>query len=355
MSRTLAFFPDWRAGNPYQDLLYADLDRIDVEPVPVRELMSHLGSADGGVLHLHWTTPILAKAETEGEARAVVAALATALDGFASRGGRLMWSVHNVLPHESRFHEEEVALAQLVADRADVVHVLSPVTAAAVAPYYRLDPAKVAVVAHSSYRGCYPDRVNRERARDKLGIPRGDTVLLAFGQIRPYKGLDRLLDAFDAMVLDDPSLRLLVVGRPGRDSRVPTLVERLRNTPRVECRFHRIPDHRVQVWHRAADLAVTSYAGILNSGSFLLAESFDLPVVAPRAGALVERDGEAHVRLYDPGDLEPVLRRAVSDLVHDRQGAARAQASARSASRARSPRRMAREFADLVGPLFTQA
>jgi glycosyltransferase involved in cell wall biosynthesis len=356
MTRTLHFFPDWRGGNPYQQMLFEGLPEVGVTAVPVGDLLEHLaGQAatdDPGVLNLHWTTPILARADSEEEAAEALAGFVRLLDAFRASGGRLVWTVHNVVPHDARFREQEIALARHLAAHADVVHVLSEATAAAVAPYYDLDPTRVAVIEHSSYLGVYPDTVSRARARKRLGLKPRHQVLVSLGQIRPYKGLDRLVDAFEALHREDRKLRLLVAGRPGRGVGVRELAERIEHTPGTVSRFKRLPDHRLQVWLRAADLAVLPYTDILNSGSFLLAETFGLPVVATRAGALAAREGEEHVRLFGEGDLEATLRTAVHDLVGDRDGARRARASAEAAAAARPPARMASEFARMVAPLM---
>ena len=348
MGRSLEFFPDWRAHNPYQQLLFGSLAARGVELVPVRDLLGHLTGGTGGLLNVHWTTPLLARAASAQEADGVVAALASALAVFRANGGRLIWTLHNVLPHDARFPAQEASVARLLAEHATVVQVLSRATLTATEPHYRLDPERVVVIEHSSYLGHYPDHVTREQARDRLRIGSGDAVLVTLGRVRPYKGLGALLDAFDVLVAEDPSLRLLVVGPTGQDPAVADLVARVRATPRVHGRFARVPDQRMQRWLRAADLAALPYARILNSGSFLLAETFGLPVVAPRAGSLAERDGEEHVRLFDPGGLEETLRGAVRELVHDPDGAARARASAERAARVRRPEVMAAEFADLV-------
>ncbi len=95
---------------------------------------------------------------------------------------------------------------------------------------------------------------------------------------------------------------------------------------------------------------------VLNSGAFLLArDASACPVVAPRAGALAEREGEAHVRLFGPDDFELVLRGAVRDLVATRDG--RDVGSGERRGRGRRPEppaAMAAAFADLVAPLFTE-
>ncbi len=359
MTGELAFFPDWRRFNPFQTMLFGDLGRVGGVPRPARSLRKHLASATEsgrpGLLNVHWTTPLLAGVADEAEARAKVAVIAERLDAFKEAGGRLVWTVHNVLPHDPVHVESEVALARLLASRADLVHVLSEATLAAAAPYFEIDPARAICIPHSSYRGMYPDWVSRAAARRRLGVAPDESAVLALGQIRPYKGLDRLLDFAERA--DRPRLRLLVAGalRPGAES--DDLAARLSTAPRTTSLTRRLRDDEIQVWMRAADIAVLPYVRVLNSGAFLLAESFDLPVVAPRTGALVERATDPHVRLFDEDDFQEVLSGAVADLVEDPEGAARARASAEHAALSRPVGAMAARFADAVAPLleFTQS
>jgi glycosyltransferase involved in cell wall biosynthesis len=352
--RALDFFPDWREFNPFQTLLYSDLERVDAEARPVGDLRRHLlaraASRDPGVLHVHWTTPVLRSVGGAEQARAKVDAIVAALDDYAAAGGRLVWTVHNVLPHEAAHHEDEVRLAQALADRADVVHVMSMSTLALTAPDYRLDPARVSCIPHSSYRGVYPDWVSRAGARRRLGLADDDRVLLSFGHLRPYKGVDRLLDYVESS--SDPDERLLVAGPMARRPGARDLRRRLRSSVRTHSVLRRVPDDRIQVWMRAADVAVLPYTRVLNSGAFLLAETFGLPVVAPRDGALAEREGEAHVRLFGDDDFDQVLTEAMADLVVDPVGAREARASADRAAYERPVEAMAASFADLVAPLL---
>ncbi len=356
MTRHVDFFPNWRKGNPFLSMLFSRLGEVDASARPTGPLTEHLeraaASGSPGLLNLHWTTPVLRGASDAEEADRRVVRLADLLDGFRAAGGRLVWTVHNVLPHDAAYPEAEARVCRLVAEHADVVHVLCDETLPAVAPYYPLDPARVVTIPHSSYVGIYPQRVGRAGARRRLGVGAHDRVLATLGLIRPYKGIDRLLDAVARPPLDRPDLRLLVAGLQGGGPGMQALVERLTSTPRVVSRAERVPDRDVQLWMGAADLAVLPYAGILNSGSFLLAETFGLPVVAPRAGALLAREGSPHVRLFDPDDFESVLAAAVTDLVDDRSAAARARDSALATAAANPPELMARRFAAVVGPLL---
>jgi glycosyltransferase involved in cell wall biosynthesis len=355
MNRVLDFFPDWRRSNPFQGMLFSGLDRVGATPEPVVDLVGHLAAdaPPGRVLNVHWTTPVVGSAATDADAEATVSELATALPAFRAGGGRLVWTVHNVLPHEARHVESEIAVARLLADHADVVHVLSAATLEATQPWYRLDPGRVVCIPHSSYVGVYPDRVTRAGARRRLGLRPDDTVLVTLGQIRPYKGLDRLLDLVEEASAANPRLRLLVAGSMARHPDGPAFAERLAAMPCVVAHTSRVRDRQVQVWMRAADLAVLPYLKVLNSGSFFLAESFGLPVVAPRVGALAAYDGAGHTRLFDDdAGLAAVLSGAIRDLVEDPAGAARARASAEQAARGRPVEAMAAAFADAVAPLW---
>jgi glycosyltransferase involved in cell wall biosynthesis len=355
VTRHLDFFPDWRRGNPYLSMLFSRLVEIGVESRPTGRLTAHLARAaasdDPGVLNVHWTSPILARARDAGEARAAVGRLTSLVDAFVRAGGRLVWTVHNVLPHDPVHVDEEVEICRLLADRAHLVHVLCDETLTAVAPHYRLDPARTVVIPHSSYAGAYPDDVTREQARRRLELDAEAQALVTLGRIRPYKGIDRLLDAVERPPLDGPGLRLLVAGLEGTGPGMRELVDRLAATPRVVSRAHRVARRDVQVWMRAADLAVLPFTGILNSGSFLLAETFGLPIVAPRQGALRERDGQPHVWLFDADDFEGTLASAVRSLA-DPDVAEAAHASASATAAANPPALMARRFADAVAPLW---
>jgi glycosyltransferase involved in cell wall biosynthesis len=240
----------------------------------------------------------------------------------------------------------------MISERADLIHVLSAETPALVDPLYRLDPAKVVVIEHSSYLGYYPDRITRDEARSRLGLSPDRTVLVTLGGIRPYKALDVLLDAFEELSRDDSALHLLIAGRVMADPAGAELAARCARLERVTGHFDHVPDDEVQVWMNAADLAVLPYRDILNSGAFLLAQTFGLPVVAPRAGSLRTWQDHAHVSLFDPQvatSLTGVIAEAVAAVRRDPDGL---RAHSLAAARSRLPDTMASAWARAVAPLL---
>ena len=349
------FFPDYTSNNPYQSLLQAGLGEVDAYPVAVPHLIGYLrrrveSPGDPGVLSMHWTNPILQWAPGPFRAKLTLDRFKEAIDAFVGAGGRLIWTVHNVLPHDTQHRWAEIEMAQHLADRAHLVHVMSEATLEAVRDVYHLDPAKVVVIEHSSYVGYYPDWVSREAARSRLGIHPEEKVLLALGGIRPYKGLDSLLDVFDDLRRTDPTLRLLIAGKPSESPVVEELRQRCEQNDRVIAQFGHVADDQLQVWMKAADIAVLPYRDILNSGAFLLAQTFGLPVVAPRAGTLRTWEEQPHVTLFDPQDpasISSAVRESLAAVLIDPEGQ---RAHALEAARSRTPEAMASKFAEAVAP-----
>lgn len=353
---TLAFAPDYRATNPFQDLLASRLGERGVRAVPTDSPMAlvRTGAADPARLvhHQHWTATILGPATTRRDADRRCAEYLAELDELKARGGRVVWTVHNTLPHECAFPDVERRLQQGIADRADAVHVMCAETAALLRGVADLPPERTHVIPHGSYVDVYPNAVEPRHARLELGLDPDDIVLLSLGGIRPYRGVDLLLDAFEEASRADRRLRLLVAGRPGRDPSVPALKARCEAHPRIVPYFEEVPDVDLQVFFNAADVAVFSHRAVLNSGGVLLAWSFGRPVIAPLAGCLTRQLQDGGGIGYAPdrtGALADALRQAGTLTSPDARRTAFARAHAHTHLD------MARTYAGLITGLLTPA
>jgi glycosyltransferase involved in cell wall biosynthesis len=229
------------------------------------------------------------------------------VQGFKQSGGRLVWTVHNAMPHEVRFEEVELYLRNELAMQADLIHVMCDATLGEVGDVYRLPEERTVVIPHSGYVGVYPDAVDRDTARTNLGLDPGDIALLALGGIRPYKRLDWLLDALDRALDLEPRLRLIVAGKPGRFPGLRDLQERCDSHPAVIANFNEIASHDLQHFYKAADVAVLTHGAAMNSGALFLAYSFGCPVIAPRLGCLAETLVESASIGFDPTDFNSLV------------------------------------------------
>lgn len=298
-------FPAWE-DNPYLNLMSLAPRTSGYEfkgvttTASLGKAASALEAAD--ILHLHWTSPLLQRAETSEAAWAELARFTALLDDLRARGVRLVWTVHNQLPHELSYREAEIALYRLLADRADAIHVMSPATADLLADICVLPEDRVRQIAHPSYLGVYGAPPAKAEARRQLGMGDEPSVLF-LGQMRPYKGLGTLLAAFRRLEeAATPSPTLLLAGSATDEARAEIESMLPRSTTTVS-RFEFVPDSEVGTWFAAADLAVFPYTAILNSGSLHLAAAFNVPVVLPGEPHLIEQFGdEPWVSFFDLAD-----------------------------------------------------
>ena len=309
----VTFFPDYRRGNPYQNLLYREISGFCMEPGTIADARQRLASSGGcdRVFHLHWTAPILGNSADRADATGRMELFLKELGAFRADGGRLVWTIHNILPHECQHRDLEAELCRRLCELADFIHVHGRQVPALAAPHYAIPQSKVVVGRHGSYLGVYPQGVVRADARRQLGLTDDMTVLLFIGQIRGYKGLDHLVAAYRTLKSRNSGLRLLIAGRPMMP---PAALEALAQVdPGIRIEARRIADEELQVFFAASDVSVLPYSSVLTSGSAYLSLSFGTPVIAPRAGLLTEAvDDGVNGFLYpvaDQAHLELALHR----------------------------------------------
>jgi glycosyltransferase involved in cell wall biosynthesis len=344
----LLYHPPAR-NNPFQALLYLEALGRGVAPVPVARLEEAAAIVDLArgrarvALHLHWLAAITEQAAGPAAAAEQARAFLAGLDELIEAGCPVAWTIHNVLPHDARYPDEAVLLRRGVVDRAAMIHVLSPSTPAEVAPWFELPADRTALVPHPSYTGFYPDAVSRDAARFALGLWPDELVLLAFGALRPYKGIPELLAAWRATADGSGPRRLVVAGRPTAGPGTDEMLLELATTPGVLPVARQVAVESVAELFGAADVAVLAHRTGLNSGVLLLALTFGLPVVAPRMAATVDLLDERVARLYDAGDADG-LAAALRDAGH--LVGAGATARAREIAAAHEPREISRQFVE---------
>jgi beta-1,4-mannosyltransferase len=304
----VAYYPSL-PNNPYQALLYSGFWEKGLAPVPLVELADLEGmaalQATGArlVLHHHWTNFVLNPARSDGEARERIARHFRVIDRFLADGGRLVWTVHNVLPHKCAMPEREVELRRGLIARADLVHVMAAQTRELVSDRYEIPAEKELHVPIPNYMNAYETYVSPDEARYQLGLWPDQIVYAFLGSIRPYKALDELIEAFDSVSRKDPGRRqLLVAGNPSDEPGVDAFLDRCLLHPFVSLHAGRVPPEQMQLFLRATDVVLLPYIRSLNSAVLMLALSFGLPVVAPDIGGMSELVTPEVGRTYPGGD-----------------------------------------------------
>ena len=135
----------------------------------------------------------------------------------------------------------------------------------------------------------FGEKINQLEAKQTLGLTEEDKVLLFFGFIRHYKGLDLLLRAMADERVKALQLKLIIAGEFYDDeNKYRSLVDELQLKDNIIFMNEFIPDDRVALLMSAADALVQPYRHATQSGVTPLAMHFDLPMIVTDAGGLKE-------------------------------------------------------------------
>lgn len=265
------------------------------------------------VLHIHWPDLHL---HTRSSLRAISkhARLALLFAFLRLRKTRIVWTIHNLEPHEPQLRLGELLFRTWFPRLC--THVIALTENGLVSArelYPALSNKAAAVIPHGHYRDAYGSAFARASCREQLGLGHRFTFLF-FGNIRPYKNVPHLIDAFRALSRQD--VQLVIAGQPGEMVRADELRQLAAGDERIHLRLEFVPDDLVPLYIGASDVVVLPFRNILNSGSIFLALSFNRAVLAPRLGSLPEIQshvGARWVNLHDGALTSQHLLQTMSD------------------------------------------
>ena len=297
-----AFYTRGGQRQPFTWLLYTHLQKLGVEVRPFSAKRVVAGSAS--VLHLHWPDRRV-RASHPASALFRSGTLIALLDIARMRGMRIVWTVHNLSGHGGRSYPWlEPRYWAALTRRLDGF--IAPSKAGMELarerfPALREKPGFLIPLGH--LRGFYPEDLDRQAARQALGIPVDGRVIAFVGNVQPYKNVVRLVHVFHEIA--DSDLTLLIAGRPSPPALADEIRAAMGDDPRIRFFARFVPDEEIQRYVRAADLVALPFREILNSGSAILGLSLDRPVLVPCKGAMADlaaRVGADWVRTY-PGEF----------------------------------------------------
>lgn len=287
-------------GNPYIELLYNSIRIVDSELEIQDFSLRRILFGRWHIWHLHWPefsfnhrNPLLMAAK--------VGVLSFLLIWAKLLGTKIIWTVHNLEAHERLYPTLEIWFKRWFTSRVDGVIAMTHGGAEQARERFpALRDKPLAVIPHGHYVDVYPNVVGRREARSKLGLSDQDIVFLYVGQIRSYKNVPALIEAFRG--LNSPQVRLVIAGRPHGNQLTHAIENAMHGDPRILPYLRFVPDEELQLFMNAADLVVLPYQEILNSGSALMALSFGKPILVPNRGVMAELQatfGDNNVITYD--------------------------------------------------------
>ena len=223
--------------------------------------------------------------------------------------GRYVMTVHNLLPHDDH-NARSFRLSRAIYRSASVCMVHTPRMREALAADFGIDPSRIVVAEHGIDRLLPATPASRAAMRTRLKLEESDRLILFFGNLSPYKGVDVLIDALGQI---DPALnaRLLIAGRCRSADVRQALRNQIAASPRqerIEWMEGYIAEADVAPLFHAADVLAMPYRHIDQSGVVFMALATGLRVVASDVGSLRDYLPAGFGRVTPPGDATALAR-----------------------------------------------
>jgi len=297
--------------NPYQKLLseYLINEDLEVQGSKVKHVLniSFLNLSiiflifqhwKPDIIHLHWQSSFL-NVDGSRFKTIVKSLLFIAQIWIVKRiGVKFVWTVHNLKRHEETFRDLESLFTRILAKLTNqiIVHCQSANNIVQRQCGHKIKN-KIAVIPHGHFLNYYENRITRENARNKLNIDGSKLTFLFLGELRYYKGILDLVDAFK--LLKNPNSQLLIAGRPHNMKIRNEIIQKTCQSNNITTHLVFVPEKEIQTYINACDVMVFPYRDIFTSGGIFLALSFGKPIVAPGLGCLVDTLKDTPNFLYD--------------------------------------------------------
>ena len=248
-------------------------------------------TAKNQIVHFHWWTSFLF-------------IVFFPLIWFAKRRGKkIVCTAHNVLGHESGAFDQFLCRRMLALPDVFIVH--SEKNKTELARVFDIAPQRIAIIPHGRYDFYNDETVSPDAAKAHLGVKNTRKVVLFFGHVREYKGLDTLLLAIKKVKSDFPDVLCVVAGKNWVSWQpYQEIIDAEDLHENVLADLEYVPSSKVKYYFSAADLVVLPYRHFdSQSGPGNIAIGFGKPLVVTEVGGLPDLVLDKDM-VFEPGDVD---------------------------------------------------
>jgi glycosyltransferase involved in cell wall biosynthesis len=180
---------------------------------------------------------------------------------------------------------------------------------------FKIRKDKISVIPFGINDVIPSSNLTRAEGKRKLNLENGEKIMLFFGNIAPYKGLDQLIKALVYLKERIGNLKLVVAGRIKHRcqaywNNIEKLIKDYDLNEYIIKRIEFIPGEEAEIYFKSADVLILPYKNIFQSGLIYTSYSFGLPVVATDVGSLRDDIIEGKTGFVcSPNDPEDLARK----------------------------------------------
>ena len=213
----------------------------------------------------------------------------------------------NIIPHEKRIGDE--VFTKYFVKPVDAFITMSKMVLNDLKQFVTNKPSRF--VPHPLYDN-FGEQISKKEAREKLGIDLDDKIILFFGFIRKYKGLDILLEAMKILKVQGQHIKLLIAGEFYDDKKIyDELINKFEIKDQLILHTGFIPDSEVKYYLCAADCVVQPYRNATQSGVTPLAYHFEKPMIVTNVGGLPDLVPDKKVGLITKPNAEDIAKKII--------------------------------------------
>lgn len=240
---------------------------------------------------------------------------------FKLFGGKIIWTVHNISPHQQKWISLNLRMQQWMAGISDKIHIHCSSTSKLISETFNISEEKLFIHPHPAFPSSF---VDREEAIDHLNSNFGTKltaekpILLIFGNIAEYKNIENILDI---VISNEIAVQILIAGTVKKGEH--ELGKRLKVYSNSEKDISLIPEYisedDIPFLFGAANFCVFNFKTILTSGSVEMALSFKKTIIAPDLGCISELGTHENVYLFETDTKKIELLKSLTATFYNEQ------------------------------------
>ena len=225
-----------------------------------------------------------------------------------NKHSKIICIADNIIPHEKRIADK--SFTKYFVKPVDAFICMSEKVKQDIRVFDQEKP--VSLIPHPLYDN-FGEKVDVITARQKLNIPAGDFVILFFGFIRKYKGLDIYLNALPEIIKNIPQAKLLIAGEfYGNETELKQLIEKLEIKNHLFLHTNFIANNDIKYYFGAADMVVQPYRNATQSGVTPLAYHFETPMLVTNVGGLPDMVPSEKIGLIAEPNSEDLAKKTIT-------------------------------------------